>query len=112
MRLLILVTFLQAAPGGFDLPYVAPLAAFIALPVKVLVDIVRGAWVGIPAGLVPLVGVVCAFAFSSVVLLAAKIHFDGSVWAQCAIAAVMAQVGAMAASAVQNKVNEIRGSSN
>lgn len=93
------------APAGFDLPLVAALTAFIALPTKVLVDVVKAAWESLPAKVLPLVGLVIAFGFSIVVLIAVKTHLDASVFAQCGIAAVGAQVGAMAVTAFQSKVN-------
>lgn len=94
------------APAGFDLPLVTALTAFIALPVKVLVDVVKGALPKLSSSLLPLVGLVIGFGFSMVVLVAVKIPFDASAFAQCGIAAVGAQVGAMAVTAFQNKVNK------
>lgn len=96
----------QAAPAGFYFPLVVALTAFIALPVKVLVDIAKAAVPRLPSAGLPLVGLVTAYAFSVVVLIANKTAFDGSVYAQCAIAAVGAQVGAMAVTAFQSKVNK------
>lgn len=98
--------FLQPAPSGFEFPLVVALTAFIALPVKVLVDIVKAAVPVIPASGLPVVGLVIAYLFCIVVLIANKTAFDGSVYAQCGIAAVGAQVGAMAVTAFQNKVNK------
>ncbi len=97
---------LQAAPVGFDLPLVTALTAFIALPVKVLVDVVKGALPRLPASLLPVAGLIIGYVFSIVVLVAIKTAFDASVWAQCGIAAVGAQVGAMAVTAFQSKVNK------
>lgn len=101
----VILMFFQA-PAGFDLPLVTALTAFIALPVKVLVDVVKGAVPKIPASLLPLIGLIVGFLFAMVVLVAVEIPFKGSVYAQCAIAAVGAQVGAMAVTAFQNKVNK------
>jgi hypothetical protein len=91
--------------AGFDLPLVTALTAFIALPVKVLVDVVKGAVPKLPGTLLPLAGLLIGYLFSVVVLVAVEVPFKASVWAQCAIAAVGAQVGAMAVTALQNKVN-------
>ena len=103
MRILLLF---QAAPAGFDFPLVVALTAFIALPTKVLVDVVKGAVASMPPAVLPIVGLVIAYLFCLVVLVANKTPFDGSVFAQCGIAAVGAQVGAMAVTAFQSKVNK------
>lgn len=95
------------APAGFDFPLVAALTAFIALPVKVLVDVVKAAIPKIPPTTLPVVGLIVAYIFCLVVLVAAEIPFRGSVYAQCAIAAVGAQVGAMAVTALQTHVNKV-----
>jgi hypothetical protein len=94
------------APAGFDFPLVAALTAFIALPVKVLVDVVKAAVPRLPSTLLPVAGLVIAYVFCLVVLVAAEIPFKGSVYAQCGIAAIGAQVGAMAVTAFQSKVNK------
>lgn len=106
MRGLLMFFFLQPAPAGFEFPLVVALTAFIALPVKVLVDVLKGAIPALPPTLLPLLGLVVAYLFCIVVLLANKTPFDGSVLAQCGIAAVGAQVGAMAVTAFQSKVNK------
>lgn len=98
---------LQAAPVGFDLPLVTALTAFIALPVKVLVDIVKGMWANAPSGVLPPIGLVIGFGVAVLVLVAIRQPFDSAVYSQCALAAVGAQVGAMAVSALQNKVNKV-----
>lgn len=95
------------APAGFDFPLVTALVAFLALPVKVLVDVVKGAVPVLPPGLLPLVGLILGFGASVVVLIASRTHFDGSVYAQCAIAAVGAQIAAMAATSLQTKVQKV-----
>lgn len=94
------------APAGFDFPLVAALTAFIALPVKILVDVVKGALPRLPSSLLPVVGLVIAYLFCLVVLAAAEIAFKPSVFAQCGIASVGAQVGAMAVTAFQSSVNK------
>ena len=94
------------APAGFDFPLVAALTAFIALPVKVLVDVVKAAVPRLPSTLLPVVGLLIAYVFCLVVLVAAEIALKGSVLAQCGIASVGAQVGAMAVTAFQSKVNK------
>lgn len=94
------------APAGFDLPLVTALTAFIALPVKVLVDVVKGAVPKLPSTILPPIGLVVGFLFAVLVLVAVETPFKGSVYAQCAIAAVGAQVGAMAVTAFQSKVNK------
>jgi hypothetical protein len=104
---LIILGLIQAAPAGFDLPLVTALTAMIALPVKVLVDIIKGMWPNAPGGFLPPMGLVIGFAVSLVVLVATKQPLDASIYAQCALAAVGAQVGAMAVSALQNKVNKV-----
>jgi hypothetical protein len=99
------LSLFQAAPAGFDFPLVAALTAFIALPVKVLVDVVKAAMPKLPSSALPIVGLVIAYIFCLVVLVAAEIALKASVFAQCGIAAVGAQVGAMAVTAFQSKVN-------
>lgn len=97
----------DAPPAGFDLPLVAALTAFIALPVKFLVDVVRGTFTSI-SNLIPIIGIVIGFLFSVVVLVAIARPLTASVLAQCLIAGVGAQIAAMAASGGQNKANESR----
>jgi hypothetical protein len=105
----LILAMLQAAqpPIGFDLPLVTGLAGFIALPVKVLVDVIKGMWPKAPPGFLPPIGLVIGFLMSLVVLVAIKQPLDSAIYAQCTLAAVGAQVGAMAASALQNKVNRV-----
>lgn len=102
----ILIAIFQA-PAGFDFPLVAALTAFIALPVKVLVDVIKAAVPKLPGSLLPPIGIVIAYLFCLVVLIAAEIAFKSSVYAQCAIAAVGAQVGAMAVTSLQTHVNKV-----
>jgi hypothetical protein len=104
--MLTILTFFQSAPAGFDLPLVTALTAFIALPVKVLVDVVKGAMPKLPSNVLPLIGLIIGFVFSMVVLLAIRTAFDSAVLAQCGIAAVGAQVGAMAVTSFQSHVNK------
>lgn len=106
MGITTILLFFQAV--GFDLPLVTSLAAFIALPVKGSVDIVKGAWTRLPSNALPLVGVVVAYVFCVVVLLATKHPFEASIYAQCFLAAVIAQLGAMAATAGQDRANKNR----
>lgn len=93
--------------SGFDLPLVAQLTAFIALPTKVLVDIVKNAIPKIPSTVLPAVGLVVAFLTALVVLIAMKTTIDMSVVAQCGIAAIGAQVAAMAATSLQTKADKV-----
>lgn len=95
------------APAGFDFPLVAALTAFIALPVKVLVDVIKGAVPKLPGAFLPPIGIVIGFLFCLVVLVAAEIAFKSSIYAQCAIAAVGAQVAAMAVTSLQTRVNRV-----
>lgn len=104
MRLLM---FLQTAPAGLDFPLVTLLAGFIALPVKFLVDVVKGAAPKIPDSALPAVGVVIGYAFCVVVLIANRTTFDTAVYAQCGIAAVAAQVAASAATWNQNRAQQL-----
>lgn len=97
---------LQAPPEGFDFPLVTKLTAFIALPVKILVDIIK-AWTGLQNGPTPAVGVVVAYAFCLVVLVASRTTFDRSIYAQCFIAALGAQGLAMAATWNQNRAQRV-----
>lgn len=110
--LLSLFTFFafQAATTtiGFDLPLVATLAAFVALPTKLVVDLIRGAWVSLPGNLVPIFGVVIAYGMCLLLLVANQNAFSASVFAQCVFAAITAQGGAMAVTGMQNKANEAR----
>jgi hypothetical protein len=98
---------LQAEPVGFDLPLVTALTAMIALPVKVLVDVVKGMWANAPGGVLPPIGLVIGFVVALVVLVATRQPLDGAVYAQCVLAAIGAQVGAMAVTGLQNKVNKV-----
>lgn len=94
------------APAGFDFPLVAALTAFIALPVKFLVDVVKG-WNVVPGSALPVIGIVIGYAFCVLVLVAAEAPFKASVFAQCGIAAVGAQIAAMAATWNQTRANKV-----
>lgn len=94
------------APAGFDFPLVAALTAFIALPVKFLVDVVKG-WEAIPGSTLPIVGIVIGYAFCVLVLVAAETTFTAAVYAQCGIAAVGAQIAAMAATWNQTRAAKV-----
>lgn len=99
--------FMFQAPAGFDFPLVAALTAFVALPVKVLVDIIKRAIPKLPGAFLPPIGIVIGFVFCLVVLVAAEIAFKSSIYAQCAIAAVGAQVAAMAVTSLQTHANRV-----
>lgn len=103
---LLLLLQTAPAPAGFDFPLVTALTAFIALPVKFLVDVVKG-WEVVPGAALPLVGIVIGYAFCVVVLVAAETSFAASVYAQCAIAAVGAQIAAMAVTWNQTRANKV-----
>lgn len=102
-----MLLFLQTAPAGLDFPLVTLLTGFIALPVKVLVDMVKKAAPKIPDGVLPVVGIVIGYVFCVLVLVANKTVFDMAVYAQCGIAAVGAQVAAMAATWNQNSAQQL-----
>ena len=99
---------LQAAPApaGFDFPLVTALTAFLALPVKFLVDVVKG-WNLLPGSVLPLVGIVIGYGFCVIVLVAASTPFAAAVYAQCAIASVGAQIAAMAVTWNQTRANRV-----
>jgi hypothetical protein len=94
------------APAGFDFPLVTALTGFMALPVKFLVDVVKG-WNVVPGSLLPVIGIVIGYVFCIIVLIAAKTPFDSAVYAQCGIAAVGAQIAAMAATWNQNRAEKV-----
>lgn len=100
------IALFQTAPAGFDFPLVAALTAFIALPVKFLVDVVKG-WNVVPGSALPVIGIVIGYAFCVLVLVAAEAPFKASVFAQCGIAAVGAQIAAMAATWNQTRANKV-----
>lgn len=104
----ITITLFQPAPGpsGFEFPLVTALTAFMALPVKFLVDVVKG-WNKVPGSMLPLVGIVIGYVFCLTVLTAARTPLDGAVFAQCALAAVGAQIMAMAATWNQTRANKV-----
>lgn len=95
------------APAGFDFPLVTALTAFTALPVKFLVDVVKGAWTTVPGAVLPLVGIVIGYVFCVIVLVASETAFSAAVYAQCAIASVGAQVAAMAVTWNQTRANKV-----
>ena len=99
-------TLWQAAPT-FDFPLVTKLTLFIALPVKFTVDTVRGMVPQIPSQALPLVGVVAGFLYALLALVADKAAFESAVYAQCAFAAVGAQLGAMAVTSNQTRVQKV-----
>lgn len=94
------------APAGFDFPLVTALTAFIALPVKFLVDVVKG-WNVVPGSALPVIGIVIGYGFCIVALIAARTAFDSAVFAQCGIAAVGAQIAAMAVTWNQTRANKV-----
>lgn len=102
------IALLQSAPAppGFEFPLVTALTAFIALPVKFLVDVVKG-WNKVPGPMLPLVGIVIGYIFCIVALVAARTPFDAAVYAQCGIAAVGAQIAAMAVTWNQTRANKV-----
>lgn len=104
-----LLLWLQTAPApaGFDFPLVTALTAFTALPVKFLVDVVKGAWTTVPGAVLPLVGIVIGYVFCVIVLVASETTFTAAVYAQCAIASVGAQVAAMAVTWNQTRANKV-----
>ena len=94
------------APAGFEFPLVTALVAFMALPVKFLVDVVKG-WNVVPSTALPVIGIVIGYAFCLVVLVAARTPFDSAVFAQCGIAAVGAQIAAMAVTWNQTRADRV-----
>lgn len=101
-----ILTMLQS-PAGFDFPVVTALVAFGALPVKFLVDVVKDAIPRLPGAFLPPIGLAIGFVFSILVLIAAETPFKASIYAQCAIAAVGAQIAAMAVTWNQNRANRV-----
>jgi len=94
------------APAGFDFPLVTALTGFIALPVKFLVDVVKG-WNTVPGPMLPVIGIAIGYVFCLVVLVAARTSLDSAVYAQCGIAAVGAQIGAMAVTWNQTRADKV-----
>lgn len=103
-----LVIFLQPAPApaGFEFPLVTALTAFMALPVKFLVDVVKG-WNVVPGPVLPVIGIIIGYVFCILVLVAARTPFDSAVYAQCGIAAVAAQIAAMAVTWNQTRADKV-----
>lgn len=108
MNNLALFILLQSAPGpaGFEFPLVTALTAFMALPVKFLVDVVKG-WNKVPGSFLPVIGIAIGYVFCIIVLIAARTPFDSAVYAQCGIAAVGAQIGAMAVTWNQTRADKV-----
>ena len=102
-----MLTLIFQAPAGFDFPLVTALTAFTALPVKFLVDVVKGAIPKLPSAFLPLIGVIVGFLFCLLVLVAAETSFKAAVYAQCGIAAVGAQVAAMAVTWNQTRADKV-----
>lgn len=94
------------APAGFEFPLVTALVAFMALPVKFLVDVVKE-WNVVPGPVLPVIGIVIGYVFCIVVLVAARTPFDSAVFAQCGIAAVGAQIAAMAVTWNQTRADKV-----
>lgn len=103
-----IILFLLFQTVGFDLALVAPLAAFIALPVKGTVDTLKGAFPFLPSKALPIVGTVVGFCYSLIVLVGVKHGFAGWVFAQCFLAAIAAQLGSSASTGLQNWANDKR----
>src|SRR5688572_13744909 len=94
------------APAGFEFPLVTALTAFMALPVKFLVDVVKG-WNKVPSSFLPVIGIAIGYVFCIIVLIAARTPFDSAVYAQCGIAAVGAQIAAMAVTWNQTRADKV-----
>lgn len=102
MLLLVTLVLLQAV-NPFELPIVAALGAMLIGPTKIVVDIVKSAFPRLPGGALPLVGVVAAFALGIVFEVAIAATFIPQLYAQVALAALMAQGGAMVATSMQQR---------
>lgn len=102
----ILLQTTTLGPTGFDFPLVPALTAAIALPVKFMVDVVKG-WEIIPSSTLPIVGIVIGYGFCILILIGARVSFDSAVYAQCGIAAVGAQIAAMAATWNQTRAAKV-----
>jgi hypothetical protein len=100
MLMILLVLLLQAG-SPFDLPIVAALGAAISLPTKIAVDVIKGAVPRLPGGVLPLIGVLLAFGIALLFQVATSTPFNGALFAQCGLAALIGQGGAMVATATQ-----------
>lgn len=94
-------------PAGFDFPLVTSMTAFTALPLKFIIDTIKGAIPQIPGPMLPAVGFIIGYAQCIVVLMAAERPFSKAILAQCAIAAVGAQIAAGAATWNQTRVDKV-----
>lgn len=92
---------------SFSLPLVGLLTAVIATPVQVLVSITRGFAPNLNGRYLPLCGIGYGFLMSLLGVVGAKYSFDLSAVAQCGMAAVGAQIGAMAAVGLHDKVTKV-----
>lgn len=91
----------------FNLPLVGLLIAVIATPVQVLVSITRGFAPNLSGKYLPLFGVGYGFLMALTGVVGAEYPFKASVVAQCFMAAIGAQIGAMAAVGIHNKVTKV-----
>lgn len=106
MLTLLFVVLLFQVSNPFDLPIVAALGAAIGLPAKIAVDVIKGAAPRLPGGALPLLGVVLAFGIALLFQVATGSTFTAQLFAQCALAALIGQGGAMVATAMQNRAND------
>lgn len=92
---------------GENMVAVGALALFLGIPVKGIVDIVKGA-TGASGGKLPVIGVAVGTLLALLVQIASGTSLSTMIAAQCFFAGLMAQLAAMASTGLQTKMEDAR----
>lgn len=92
---------------GENLVAVGGLSLFLGIPVKGIVDIIKGA-TGATGGKLPVIGVIVGTILAVMVQIASAYPLSMQVFAMCFFAGLMAQLAAMASTTLQTKMEDAR----
>lgn len=92
---------------GENLVAVGGLSLFLGIPVKGIVDIIKGA-TGATGGKLPVIGVLVGTILAVLVQVASAYPLSMQVFAMCFFAGLMAQLAAMASTTLQTKMEDAR----
>lgn len=92
---------------GETMVAVGALALFLGIPVKGIVDIIKGA-TGASGGKLPVIGVFVGMLLAILVQIASGTSLSLMIAAQCFFAGLMAQLTAMASTGLQTKMEAAR----
>lgn len=92
---------------GDNLKSIGALALFLGIPVKGVVDIIKGA-TGASGGKLPVIGVIAGSILAVLVQIGSGIHLTMQVIVLCFFAGLTAQLAAMASTGLQTKMEKSR----